>query len=200
MRYLATLLILILLSACGTNRIRYVRAKGQPQKIVDASVTENRSENHNNDLVIAQSESGIEEVYESTQYIDPPSDNQPDQAKNRVSELTTEKEIFQENEKDPRLDAAKDAEKYARKSRKNLRLSVIFLGLSFIPFLSILFFIPAFILLIIGGIQYAIANSSRYITQKGQDMLKTAKVYLLVWLIIVLLILLLSLAIVFIFL
>lgn len=179
------LLLTFLAQSCATDRIRYVRVKGQPKEFVKVE--------KNEDNGIAEAD---DQVAYTSNKIDGVEVNSEDVAPTDQTEVKSKLFIENSTSKDPSKDfsleedeptadkirAALFAENQAFRSRRNMRLSVIFLGLTIVPIIGmILFFIPALILFIIGWTQYSTANRSRYITAKGESMLFGARFAFYVW-------------------
>ena len=176
--FFSLLLLLLFINSCASDRIRYVRIKGQKQEIIDINNVNNNKADKNEELAHLKVDSKPDQIRELSDVEDTrvPDEHvlQETAQRSDVNDLPELKqEEYPVNEK---LNAALWAEDQAFKSRRNMRLSMIFLSLSIIPLVGlILFFIPALILFIIGWTQYATANRSRYITLKGDALLQGAK-------------------------
>lgn len=177
MRYLVFITIaLVLLSSCGTARIKKVRVVMGEDEIV--SVQKNRSSEVNSSLDIAAAsendlsatteeiETGVSEVILS------PSRKIPTLSFPEEGEV-----VSNPNEIDERVALAYKAERHARRAYSNLMAAGITAGVGFIfPPL----FLASLILFIIGVIYYSRASRARYITEFGERRRKAAFIWLMI--------------------
>ena len=177
MRYLVFItIVLVLLSSCGTARIKKVRVVMGEDEIV--SVQKNRSSEVNSSLDIAAAsendlaatteeiETGVSEVILS------PSRKIPTLSFPEEGEV-----VSNPNEIDERVALAYKAERHARRAYSNLMAAGITAGVGFIfPPL----FLASLILFIIGVIYYSRASRARYITEFGERRRKAAFIWLMI--------------------
>jgi hypothetical protein len=177
MRYLVFFTIaLVLLSGCGTARIKKVRVVMDDDQIVN--IQKNRSSEVNSSLDIAASsendltatteeiETGVSEVILS------PSRKIPKLSFPEEAEV-----VSNPNEIDERVALAYKAERHARRAYSNLMAAGITAGVGFIfPPL----FLASLILFIIGVIYYSRASRARYITEFGERRRKAAFIWLMI--------------------
>ena len=167
---------LVLLSSCGTTRIKKVRVVMGEDEIV--SVQKNRSSEVNSSLDIAvasendltataeEIETGVSEVILS------PSRKIPTLSSPEEGEV-----VSNPNEIDERVALAYKAERHARRAYSNLMAAGITAGVGFIfPPL----FLASLILFIIGVIYYSRASRVRYITEFGERRRKAAFIWLMI--------------------
>lgn len=167
---------LVLLSSCGTARIKKVRVVMGEDEIV--SVQKNRSSEVNSSLDIAvasendltataeEIETGVSEVILS------PSRKIPTLSSPEEGEV-----VSNPNEIDERVALAYKAERHARRAYSNLMAAGITAGVGFIfPPL----FLASLILFIIGVIYYSRASRVRYITEFGERRRKAAFIWLMI--------------------
>lgn len=167
---------LVLLSSCGTARIKKVRVVMGEDEIV--SVQKNRSSEVNSSLDIAvasendltataeEIETGVSEVILS------PSSKIPTLSSPEEGEV-----VSNPNEIDERVALAYKAERHARRAYSNLMAAGITAGVGFIfPPL----FLASLILFIIGVIYYSRASRARYITEFGERRRKAAFIWLMI--------------------
>lgn len=167
---------LVLLSSCGTARIKKVRVVMGEDEIV--SVQKNRSSEVNSSLDIAvasendltataeEIETGVSEVILS------PSSKIPALSSPEEGEV-----VSNPNEIDERVAVAYKAERHARRAYSNLMAAGITAGVGFIfPPL----FLASLILFIIGVIYYSRASRARYITEFGERRRKAAFIWLMI--------------------
>jgi hypothetical protein len=177
MRYLVFItIVLVLLSSCGTARIKKVRVVMVEDEIV--SVQKNRSSQVNSSLDIAAAsenvlaatteeiETGVSEVILS------PSRKIPTLSFPEEGEV-----VSNPNEIDERVALAYKAERHARRAYSNLMAAGITAGVGFIfPPL----FLASLILFIIGVIYYSRASRAHYITEFGERRRKVAFIWLMI--------------------
>ena len=177
MRYLVFITIaLVLLSSCGTARIKKVRVVMGEDEIV--SVQKNRYSEVNSSLDIAvasendltataeEIETGVSEVILS------PSRKIPTLSSPEEGEV-----VSNPNKIDERVALAYKAERHARRAYSNLMAAGITAGVGFIfPPL----FLASLILFIIGVICYSRASRARYITEFGERRRKAAFIWLMI--------------------
>ena len=177
MRYLVFFTIaLVLLSGCGTARIKKVRVVMNDDQIVN--IQKNRSSEVNSSLDIAASsennltatteeiETGVSEVILS------PSRKIPTLSFPEEGEV-----VSNPNEIDERVALAYKAERHARRAYSNLMAAGITAGVGFIfPPL----FLASLILFIFGVIYYSRASRARYITEFGERRRKAAFIWLMI--------------------
>lgn len=167
---------LVLLSSCGTARIKKVRVVMGEDEIV--SVQKNRSSEVNSSLDIAvasendltataeEIETGVSEVILS------PARKIPTLSSPEEGEV-----VSNPNEIDERVALAYKAERHARRAYSNLMAAGITAGVGFIfPPL----FLASLILFIIGVIYYSRASRARYITEFGERRRKAAFIWLMI--------------------
>lgn len=167
---------LVLLSSCGTARIKKVRVVMGEDEIV--SVQKNRSSEVNSSLDIAvasendltataeEIETGVSEVILS------PARKIPTLSSPEEGEV-----VSNPNEIDERVALAYKAERHARRAYSNLMAAGITAGVGFIfPPL----FLASLILFIIGVIYYSRASRVRYITEFGERRRKAAFIWLMI--------------------
>jgi len=189
MRYLVFFTIaLVLLSGCGTARIKKVRVVMDDDEIVNIQKSRSFEVNSSvdvatvseNDLIATteEVESGVSEVILS------PSRKIPTLSVTEQDEVASSP-----NEIDERVALAYRAERHARRAYSNLMAAGITTGVGFIfPPL----FLASLILFIIGVIYYSRANRARYITEFGERRRKAAFVWLMINVALGLLVLLLA--------
>jgi len=189
MRYLVFFTIaLVLLSGCGTARIKKVRVVMDDDEIVNIQKSRSFEVNSSvnvatvseNDLIATteEVESGVSEVILS------PSRQIPTLSVTEQDEVASSP-----NEIDERVALAYRAERHARRAYSNLMAAGITTGVGFIfPPL----FLASLILFIIGVIYYSRANRARYITEFGERRRKAAFVWLMINVALGLLVLLLA--------
>lgn len=177
MRYLVFFIIaLVLLSSCGTARIKKVRVVIDEDEIV--GVQKNGSSQVNSSLDIAAAsendlaatteeiETGVSEVILS------PSRKIPTLSFPEEGEV-----VSNPNEIDERVALAYKAERHARRAYSNLMAAGITAGVGFIfPPL----FLASLILFIIGVIYYSRASRAWYITEFGERRRKAAFIWLMI--------------------
>ena len=177
MRHLVFItIVLVLLSSCGTARIKKVRVVMGEDEIVSAQ--KNRSTEVNSSLDIAAAsendlaatteeiEAGVSEVILSP-LIKIPTLSSPGEGE----------VVSNPNEIDERVALAYKAERHARRAYSNLMAAGITAGVGFIfPPL----FLASLILFIIGVIYYSRASRARYITEFGERRRKAAFIWLMI--------------------
>lgn len=166
MRLLQLLILTLILVSCGTSRIKYVRAKGQPQEIIaETESFESHSREETPEIV---QQSITEDV--SSEFVE-------DYATEKASSVENSDPIKIENKtvkSDERVSSAFRAERQAKSARSMLISSTALLPIIFFPLATLV----GIILLIIGAIKYNRANQSRYITLPGERALNQAKIFL----------------------
>lgn len=177
MRYLVLFTIgLVLLSSCGTARIKKVRVVMDEDEIVD--IQNNRSVELNSSADLAAVSE--KDLMATTDLIKPiVSDADPSPfTKNRAFSDTNQDEVTTTpNEIDERIALAYKAERHARRAYSNLMAAGITAGVGFIfPPL----FLASLILFIIGVIYYSRASRARYITEFGERRRKAAFIWLMI--------------------
>jgi hypothetical protein len=179
MRLIQLFVLLLVLASCGNGKIRYVRVKGQPQQVIAEAKEETPAAEVSTSSIIQEHAifRAEEQSMEEDQIIEY-------KAEDSFVSLIESVEDEPEPNKKEKIVAAFNAEQKAIKARRNLRLSVIFLGTSMIPlgFTSLLF-IPALVLFIIGAVHYGKANRSRFITAEGQEVLNRSRGFIVAWIV-----------------
>ncbi len=185
-KFFVLLLLAFFVYSCATDRIRYVRVKGQEKEVVTIASEDHKdtyepeAKNETNLRLTSSDKEGqlVAELQEDIAPAEVVSTKPSNKSESGINPLFSD----EEDPLNEKVDAALWAEDQAFRSRRNMRLSMIFLSLTVIPYAGlVLFFIPALILFIIGWTQYASANRSRYITVKGDALLHSAKKGFYVW-------------------
>lgn len=170
MRLIQLLILCLIVTSCGTGKIKYVRTKGQPQEIVQ------NTESFTRPATNVQSNPTLASI-EPTENIQTAELDEVEL--NEAPSIAPKENKSVENTSqtsDSRVSEAFRAERKAKSSRGVLIASTALMPIVFFPFATL----AGIILLIIGAIQFGKANRSRYITVPGERALSQAKIFLII--------------------
>ena len=173
MRIFLSIFVLAILTACGTSKIRYVRSKGEPQKVIQ--------QEERNQLALKEvektSSSIVEEAITSTEEDVAPTYSEVEDLFESIVEIEENVTVADDEPKTVDKDkiyAALRAEQNAKRSKALLISSTAtFIASVILPFA----FLAAIILYVIGNVYYTRANNSRYITLEGERHLRVAEIF-----------------------
>ena len=176
MRLISAVIILVLISSCAHNRIRYVQSG--PRQIVEVNEEKSKRE------VAKETESmysqtapfstNSQDVTES-QEVETPSQIQPQDSTENIEESKVSQEVY---------DEAMMAEFEALRASRLMITAVTLFPTGFIPFLPFLGFLISLVFFIAGFIFLRRARASRYSTAEGVKLERRARLFQTVYLII----------------